>query len=568
MIYSEQDHRLAKPVTARIDSFFPRNRSVLQELEDRFPGHNPAIIRCFSLACHLGATAYVEETIAPEGMIALENEDLERAGYWHGDMVLRFSFWRVTGNAAISVDAIDSSCCLGYALIKCDGENSEAPRFYVFEAVFNESRLTYTPSVSEGEYDFRVLNRVFRVRGTLYCQQNGLTKVCSQVALRSLLSRLMPGHDISYRRIEDLAKEVSEGKAREKIGLTTTLTEKIIKRLGFTVDYMGMSIKTSESEYLRYLHLIYAGVESGAGSFMAFGPKGLASEPDKLHVIPVYGHSFNDHNWVAGASSIYFDESKMKSSVSSDAWLGSFVGHDDNCGPCLMIPRHYLHAGKLAWGAVLRRPHANFSSASAKKRAWLILCNCANRFFGRSENAWARQIRAIIGGRCGNGGKYVHKIVLRVSLVDRFDYLKHIALAEDWDGNMEDEGVIADLSNMLPEKIWLGEFSVVPLFSGFKRVLGEVVLDAATTPDTDKFSGEYDIDYSSSNIFENFCFLRFPSAIITRESLKASSEAQLKESNIQSHVSCYEPFHDKTSFHVVEIKEPGFCTDDSAKAGA
>lgn len=82
---SAQDRRLASPVVVQMVSVFSSNQSVLQKLEALFSGRNPAMIRCFSYACDLGSTAYVEETIAHEGMIEEENENLDRSGFWYDD---------------------------------------------------------------------------------------------------------------------------------------------------------------------------------------------------------------------------------------------------------------------------------------------------------------------------------------------------------------------------------------------------------------------------------------------------------------------------------------------------
>lgn len=132
-----------------------------------------------------------------------------------------------------------------------------------------------------------------------------------------------------------------------------------------------------------------------------------------------------------------------------------------------------------------------------------------------------KRINVSIEEWTGDGWIYMHKIVMRMSRVDRSDYLRRIALAEDWVGNREDGDGVVRMVSMQPERIWLCEFSVVPLFSWSKRMLGEVALDVVMTPDAYKFSGDYDIDCSASSIYENFYFLIFPDGIITRENRKA-----------------------------------------------
>jgi hypothetical protein len=69
--------------------------------------------------------------------------------------------------------------------------------------------LTMPPrgSVREArDFQVRVGNCDFSVRGVLFCQQNGLNKTCAQVALRSLLARRAPEEDLSYGQINAWAK--------------------------------------------------------------------------------------------------------------------------------------------------------------------------------------------------------------------------------------------------------------------------------------------------------------------------------------------------------------------------
>ena len=144
------------------------------------------------------------------------------------------------------------------------------------------------------------------MRGVLYCQQNGLNKSCAQVALRSLCAPRAPGGDISYRAINRLAG--SGGTSVEPwSGLTVPQIQAVLKGLGIDfldVDYAAMP--TAERSRLPYQKLLYAGIESGAGALLGFRLAGAGAQQDAKHIIPFFGHTFNQDTWVPNAGAAYF----------------------------------------------------------------------------------------------------------------------------------------------------------------------------------------------------------------------------------------------------------------------
>ena len=132
-----------------------------------------------------------------------------------------------------------------------------------------------------------------------------MNKACSQVALRSLLSRVVEGDDISYRCINELAFGKKRLNGRSNIGLAPIHIEKVVTNIG--LGYYGATFSALKggrvivADDLPYLRVLYSGIEAGLGSFLGFGPNGIESKENDRHVIPLFGHTFDCDNWVAGA---------------------------------------------------------------------------------------------------------------------------------------------------------------------------------------------------------------------------------------------------------------------------
>ena len=56
---------------------------------------------------------------------------------------------------------------------------------------------------------------------------------------------------------------------------------------------------------LPYQKVVYSGVESGSGALLAFTMAGLRTS-DVGHIVPVFGHTFNEDTWAPNAEGDYF----------------------------------------------------------------------------------------------------------------------------------------------------------------------------------------------------------------------------------------------------------------------
>lgn len=90
---------------------------------------------------------------------------------------------------------------------------------------------------------------------------------------------------------------------------------------------------------------LYGFIESGTPALLGFQLDASPEGPGSRHVIPVFGHTFNEDTWLPQAHRSYFG-SKL-SYYPSENWLSTFVVHDDNFGPYLCLPRHFLQQEKV-----------------------------------------------------------------------------------------------------------------------------------------------------------------------------------------------------------------------------
>ena len=173
-----------------------------------------SIRRCLSVArSNSACKTLVLERIEAIGLLAEENVELAERGCCSSPEVFRLSFWTELLKNVLDLETIDSNKLIGYLIVKKDGHSATESYWHVFESVFVKYDHKHNCVPDPGVYSVGVVNRIFTISGVMYCQQNGLTKACAHVALRSLLSRVVPGGDVSYADINKVAAPLAEGGA-------------------------------------------------------------------------------------------------------------------------------------------------------------------------------------------------------------------------------------------------------------------------------------------------------------------------------------------------------------------
>ncbi len=443
-------------------------------IEENFGDHD-SIRRIFSLSRSSQAQTLVLESIPAQGIITEENEDLKSLySTYQNDGLLRLSFWKKEiFNSELT--ALTGNDLVGYAIFKQDIiSDINCDRWHVFESVFSKYPHSHNCVPRANVYELRVGQQLFKIQGVLYCQQNALNKACAQVALRSLLSRVLPEGDISYRRINEIANSVCPGFS-PKEGLSVPQLREVLSKLGlqFTdIDYTQVGEQfRNELPYQKYA---YAGLEAGNGTLVGFRLAGRELQEEAKHIIPIYGHTFNKDTWAPNADFSYFRIGEGIGYVPSESWTSSFLGHDDNFGPNFCIPRLYIGNDKVDYIVEIFRPGIMYGGVQAEAMALNILYSLLPRLY-LSTNKWINRLIEWTSKQ---------QIVFRAQALTSAEYVGHLRSLKDWEENEEQQEVCDFLIQEMPQYIWAVEISTPQLFPANERKLGEIVLDATQELDT------------------------------------------------------------------------------------
>ncbi|RJX20397.1 MAG: hypothetical protein C4575_06570 [Desulforudis sp.] len=460
-------------------------------IESRF-GDYDSIRRIFSLARSFNAATLIIESLPPAGIIEEENNDiLVRYSDYHNDALLRLSFWATELASDTGLESCSNDALVGYAILKHDLiASNNFDRWHVFEAVFAKYPHEHNCVPRAREYRLTVGDKSFGIEGILYCQQNGLNKACAQVAMRSLLSAVLPESDISYRTLNQLAEKVSPGFDPGQ-GLSVPQIRGILNELKINfndIDYCQGDDNLRNA--LPYQKFAYAGLESGCGALVGFRLAGRELQEEAKHIIPFYGHTFNKDTWVPNAEISYFHIGEGVGYVPSESWTSSFIGHDDNFGPNFCIPRLYIDGDKVDYVVELFRPGVCYGGIQAEAIALNILYSLLPSLY-QAQNKWISRLLQ---------WTQKQQVVFRAQAVTAQEFAAHLESLADWEGRKEKHDLPGALARGMPEIVWAVEISTPQLFPANERKLGEIVLDATQRPDLSQ----------TSDFFNIFLFARLP----------------------------------------------------------
>jgi hypothetical protein len=224
------EHRPIQPRQLSITSF-SQPFSSFDHIDSHYQDNNPAIRRLFSLARAQDAHTLVTEEIDPAGVITDENAEIAQyCNDYQMTGLNRVSFWK-SDFSSIGSDTLREEDCLGYAILKRDQSvTRNYHRWHVFEAVLKKYDHKHNCVPNPGKYEVTIGNGRDIFSGLLFAQQNGLNKCCSQVALRSVISRIRNA-DISYSETNNFAQASSLTGYDPANGLTTTQIRAVLKKV-------------------------------------------------------------------------------------------------------------------------------------------------------------------------------------------------------------------------------------------------------------------------------------------------------------------------------------------------
>jgi hypothetical protein len=434
---------------------------------------NPVLRRIFSLARKQDFESLrIEELDASTCSTIKEDDDalkVRRSDFQRSE-THRISFFRCA-----TCDSAKPDDFIGYVIFKRNYFSSlPAPRVHVYESVMPPTRRSAQNNFIHTWRKFKITTSLgqFTTEGVLYAQQNDLTFVCAHVALRSALSTIVPNADVAYSemntvcQIDHKTKMVGEGAT----GLEPGQMESVLKHFGVAFEKVVHEPNKNLVLPTDFQRHIYGAIESGYPSLMGFE---LDTNPGVSsggrHVIPVLGHTFNEDTWLPDAQRAYFG-GKL-SYYPSENWLSTFVVHDDNFGPYLCLPRHFLKKDsfRLLYGL---KPDATAFSALEAEAIAFGFCDGIRKSFPKFGN-WYNRF-AVFAERGW--------LVLRTVLVKKQQYLDHLRQIKSWSGIPFEPDSITRFDTTLPQRFWLIEASAPELFAASRRKFGDILIAADQKP--------------------------------------------------------------------------------------
>jgi hypothetical protein len=455
--------------------------SSFAHVDTNYSEDNPAIRRLFSIARSHSARTLIIEDIEPDGIISDENAEIgEYATDYEMKGLQKLSFW----SSAFSIPNRESCCrrnCIGYAILKRDRVPSRGyDGWHIFEAVFRKYPHKHNCVPNPMDYDVTLGGIKLSLSGLLYAQQNQLNKACAQVALRSAITRILKT-DISYRQINNFAKTQSSEDFVPGGGLSIPQIQAVLRGFGIGFrDFEYTQHIPQERDNQPYQQYVYSGIESGAGALIVFRFTGPSANPNDLHMIPFYGHTFNQDTWAPDADVAYFRVGENLRYLSSQYWTSSFLGHDDNFGPNVCVPRLYMRPDQVEYVAELLKPGVVICGVQAEALALQSLYSVLSEV-DVSSNVWLERLAHYAAPES-------QQVVLRAVAPNKEVYIRHLKNNSDWENNFErrDANIFEFLTAWLPKTLWVVEVSIPQLFPANERKLGEIVLNAGLLPTMDQ----------------------------------------------------------------------------------
>lgn len=458
------------------------------EFVDLGYGSHSILRRVFSLARKLKYHGLLVEQIdeADCALLAQENAALAvRLTDFERSRVTRFSFFAGEKRNAPGE-------FLGYAIFKQDHHRVTGRFSHVYEAVLRSPRGQKANNFVHCGRDYTVNTSLgrFTVRGVLFGQQNDATYVCAHVALRAMIASFSPNADISYAEINKradvghalLGKRVG-GRGipagAESRGLFPDQIETVLRGAGLEPELIVHEPTKPELHAelpvdVEFQRLLYGYLESGSPVLLGFelAPEKPGADPSR-HILPVFGHTFNEDLWVPEAERKYFAHNPKY--FPSESWLSTYLAHDDNFGPYVCLPRHYLRREQFRLLVGCRPAGVVLPPEEAETRAFDFVARMVD---APLEDAppWLQRLSAF--ARAG-------LLVLRSLAVERSAYRKHLAELRDKDGYDLEPALADRLVERLPPHVWLVEVSAPELYPASRRKFGEVVLNAAPAAGVD-----------------------------------------------------------------------------------
>ena len=455
------------------------------------------LMNIIAQARKLGARTLLIEDIESDQEIEKENEILRSVFKNHKMPNLkRLSFWTSHFTEPDAIAKQTSRNLAGYAILKYDQlqNDDHADRWHVFEAAIRYPKRENIFIARQNKYSLKVLDSDFEISGILFCGQNGLHKTCGLVNLRSI-SSYITGSDVSYSELYSLIGDEYEAMAQ---GIRPSDINAILTHFKINSDHYNYDLEqfASLSSVFPYSEVIYNAISASGAALLAF----QTVDKQLYHAISVYGYGLNNASCEYVMDSSYFTSSEAEAPpyASIKSWISEFVCSDDNFGPYLSLPSHFLSPSQVNLVISAYPANTKTSGFEVSVAAQSILHSAMTviPMHGVKDSTWFKVLERCITTKT---------LILRTTTMTRKEYCDYLSSARDWHNNTEDLNLVEVLiKSMKDSTLWVVEFTSPELLSSYHK-LGEIIMVAE-----EKFQFE---DF----VNQNFLFLRMPKLYLMRE---------------------------------------------------
>lgn len=390
----------------------------------------------------------------------------------------------------------------------------EGPRSYVYEAIFQvPGKKAGTEQLLNNHVtvvgDFKVVARgvEHQLRGSYFCQQNGITSICAHCAVRTLVRSLSKSVVTvpMLNQLWDYDPDTRSG--------TTEQVVRVLRHFGMAAVVYDLKGKSALPDVGWDLPALLADAAS---------PSLLVLAGSRLdHVVPILGHTMNSDEWHPIGTTLHVEGQETVSS--SSLWTDHLVIHDDLLGPYFCLSKAGLieaRERKLEPKLVIAvlPPGVTVSPAKAED-------------FGR------RILRKVIADVApidvGKGSWWKHLLearerrVFRTTLIEREEYLATLPDRSDL------QWVRERLAKALPTRMWMCEISVPNLFLANRAKLGEILVSPDAFPEDDE----------SDSILQAMVGFRLPSFVGWADPVEGGATYYVAEWPERDHRPIYAPHH-------------------------
>lgn len=483
----------------------------LGNLISRRPFH-----RLCTLMRKMNVKTVLIEDILPSLILDLENE-VNALNTYYGQPIdvktHRFTFLSVEVRNTEEIRSLKNENFLASALLVnfLDPDPAIGWRSYLYNAIVTEPKIIEHPKFGnlpllnnyvhiQKTFDCEVgitqeEKRSFKIRGTFFCQQNGLTSVCAHAALCMTLNNFLDKPVAP----EQINQRIGVNHAEKKLSshpIDENELGKILEQYGLSVVLLDF-LNNPEWEYDEY---IYRFIESKFPVLLVFSTGGPA-----YHVVPILGHTLNSDMWRPEAVTGYLAPgSRLEQYKGASSWIDHFIIHDDNYGMyfCLLVDSlkritlpKYDPSFRACYAIAIVPSGVTTFSWEAEWASIAVFEDMLSWFVKTSVpvDDWTVRLAEIPLYR-----------VVRTFLVKKEDYRKSLD-KEDFDGNVFSGEDKDELTKDLPEIFWLSEITLPDLYSANKHKIIDVFYGSDHPRLTDL-----------KNIFKRWHQIRFPYKLIKR----------------------------------------------------